>query len=515
MKARLMKSVAALAVSAAIALPASVAVAQDAKDTLRIGMYSKAPSRGNVYSSGSGVPSMYWWEGIFDGLTRVNDKGQIVPHGAVSWELVNNNTWRFTLRDDVIFSNGVKNSAQNVVKVFDYLLSEEGKPASVARDARKLESYRAIDDRTVEFVTKVPDPLWPATIQRIYIGEMQAFADRGKDGFAADPVTSGPWKVVSWKDTEALFTAHDKSWRPGKIKNIRIVELPEQVARRQALEAGQVDLITNMGPDDIAVIEASGNIAVVNDSPNVMSLMVFSEDFTGKWKDGKTPFADKRVRQAANYAIDRQSIVDNLFGGITVPASQPANPNTFGWNPNVKPYPYDPAKARALLAEAGYPNGFKMKAEVITGAIANDAEIYTFVSQQLGQVGIEVELRPLQFSEWLNKLLQKKWEGEATGFSYLVDPEMDASTPFRWYSCDSTAVTICIPEHMDLLHASAQEMDRDKREKMLQELMVKANEDALSIAILHGRDIFGMSKRVQGFTNWNRILVYENMTLGG
>jgi len=515
MKTTLMRSAAALALSAAVALPASLAAAQDAKDTLRIGMYSKAPARGNIYASGSGVPSMYWWEGIFDGLTRVNDQGETLPHGASSWTLVNDTTWHFTLRNDVVFSNGVKNTAQNVVKAFDYLLSEEGQTASVARDAKTLASYRAIDDKTVEFVTKNPDPLWASTIQRIYIGEMGAFADLGKDGYALAPVTSGPWKVVSWTDNEALFTAHDQSWRPGKIENIRIIELPEQVARRQALEGGQVDLVTNMNPDDIPIIESSGNVVVVSDSPNIMSMMLFSEDFTGKWKDGKTPFADKRVRQAANYAIDRQSIVDNLFSGITVPASQPANPNTFGWNPNVKPYPYDPAKARALLAEAGYADGFDMRAEVIIGAIANDKEIYTFVAEQLSQVGIRTEVIPMQFSGWLTKLLQKKWEGEAIGFSYLVDPQMDASTPFRWYSCDSTAVTICIPEHMDLIHAAAKEMDRDKREKILQELMVRAHDDALSIAILHGKDIFGMSKRLKGFTNWNRILLYENMTLGG
>lgn len=512
MKATFIRSAAAAVLAAAVAMPA---MAQSVSDTLRVGMYSKAPARGNPLAQGSGVPSMYWWEPIFDSLTRVNDKGQIVPHGASGWKLINDTTWHFTLRDDVIFSNGVKNTAQNVVKVYEYLRSEEGGSASVARDAKTLASIRAIDDRTVEFVTKKPDPLWPGTIVRIYSAEMGAFADLGKDGYAAKPVTSGPWKVVSWSDNEAVYTAHDQSWRPGKIKNMRITELPEQVARRQALEAGQVDLITNMAPDDIPIIEASGNVAVVSDAPNIMSLMLFSEDFTGKWKDGKTPFADKRVRQAANYAIDRKSIVENLFGGITVPASQPANPNTFGYNPSLKPYPYDTAKAKQLLAEAGYPNGFDMKAEVITGAIANDREIYTFVSQQLTEIGIRVELRPLQFPEWLNKLLQKKWEGQATGFSYLVDPQMDASTPFRWYSCNSTAVTICIPEHMELINAQATEMDRDKREKMLQELMVKAREDALSIPILLGKDIFGMSKRVKGFTNWNRILVYENMSLDG
>jgi len=270
-----------------------------------------------------------------------------------------------------------------------------------------------------------------------------------------------------------------------------------------------------MNPDDMKAMEAVGSVVVAN-APNIMSFALFSEDFSPDKKrwNGKPPFADRRVRQAVNYAIDRNAITKNLLNGVFEPASQPANPQTFGYNADLKPYPYDPERGKRLLAEAGYPNGFSMIGEFIPGAIANDKEIYNLVAEGMGRIGIKAELRAVPFSEWVTKLTQKKWEGEGTGFSYLVDPMMDASQPFNWYSCNAPAVFICIEDHMPLIRAQAQEMDSKKREAILKELMKKANEDALSVALVNGRDIFGLSKRVKNFKSWNRVIVYEDLIFG-
>jgi peptide/nickel transport system substrate-binding protein len=495
---------------------AAPSLAQDARDTLRVGMYSKAPSRGNTMAVPSGVPSMYWWEGVFDAVTRVDDKAQILPFAATSWKLIDNTTWQVTFRPDIEFSNGNKHNAANFAAQLDYLAGD-GKAASLQTSyGRFFESWKAIDERTIEIKTKAPYPLLAGALARFYVVDMKAWKDMGVEAHTARPVTSGPWKVVSWTDTEANFTAHDKSWRPGKIRNLRFIELTEIVARRQALESGQVDLVTNMNPDDIKPMEAVGQV-VVSNAPNIMSMALFTEDFSPdkkKW-NGKPPFADKRVRQAVNYAVDRNAIAKNLLNGVFEPASQPANPQTFGYNPDVKPYPNDLNRAKALMTEAGYANGFNMIAEFIPGAIANDKEIYNLIADSMGRIGIKADLRPLPFSEWVTKLTQKKWEGEATGFSYLVDPMMDASQPFNWYSCNAPAVFVCIEEHKPLIAAAATEMDRNKREAILKDLMKRANEDALSIAVVNGRDIFGLSKRVRDFKNWNRVLYYEEMFFQG
>ena len=491
------------------------AAAQDARDTLRIGMYSKAPSRGNTFAVPSGVPSMYWWEGIFDSFTRVDDKAQILPFAAASWKLIDDRTWHVTFRQNVEYTSGAKNNAANVSAMLDYITGDGKAGALFTSYARNFESWRAVDEMTVEIKTKTPYPLLPGALARFYAVDMKAFRDLGVEQFTNKPVTSGPWKVERWTDSEMTATAHDKSWRPGKIKNLRFVELSEIVARRQALESGQVDVVTNMNPDDMKAMEAVGSVVVAN-APNIMSFALFSEDFSPDKKrwNGKPPFADRRVRQAVNHAIDRSAITKNLLNGVFEPASQPANPQTFGYNADLKPYPYDPERGKRLLAEAGYPNGFSMIGEFIPGAIANDKEIYNLVAEGMGRIGIKAELRAVPFSEWVTKLTQKKWEGEGTGFSYLVDPMMDASQPFNWYSCNAPAVFICIEDHMPLIRAQAQEMDSKKREAILKELMKKANEDALSVALVNGRDIFGLSKRVKNFKSWNRVIVYEDLIFG-
>ena len=113
------------AVLAASTMLGTTAFAQDAKDTLRVGMYSKSVPRGNVYAIQNIWPSMFWWEAVYDSFVRVDENAKVVPHAAARWELVNPTTWRLTFRDDVTFSNGRKNDAANIVKVFDKLVPED------------------------------------------------------------------------------------------------------------------------------------------------------------------------------------------------------------------------------------------------------------------------------------------------------------------------------------------------------------------------------------------------------
>lgn len=501
---------ASLGLGATIAAPA---IAQPA-DTLRVGHYSKAPTRGNTMAGASGTPSMFWWDSVFDTFTRVDRSGTVQPFAIKSWQLTSPTTWRFTFRDDIIFSNGAKNNSANVVAILDYMASPDGQKSSLYRTfAKNYASWKAIDEHTVELTTKAPDPLVAGTFARFYLSEMKAFNEMGVEQYTAKPVTSGPWKVVTWTDSEANFTTHEQGWRKPKIRNIRIVELPESVNRRLAIESGEMDLVTQMAPDDIATLQAAGQ-AVVDNAPYVQSLMIFTEDFSAnkKW-GGKPPFADKKIRQAVNYAIDRQTMAKELMRGAVEPASQPATPQTFGYNPNIKPYPYDLAMAKKLMSESSYPNGFNMVAEFQSGAVANDKEVNTAAFDALSAIGIKVESRVLPFSSWVTKLTgATQWGGEATSFSQLVEPMMDASQPFNWYSCKAPFKFVCVEDHMPLIDAAAVEMDLKKREAILQQLMQKAHDDAISISLFNGRDIFGLSKRVKGFKNWNRNIYYEEIT---
>ncbi|MBM3503598.1 MAG: hypothetical protein FJX65_06955 [Alphaproteobacteria bacterium] len=499
-------------IAAGWAMTTAPVLAQDAKDTLRVAMHSKAPSRGDIYTIFYIFPSMYWWEGIFDSFVRIDDKAQILPFAAEKWEVMNPTTWRVTFRKDVEFTSGRKNDAANVVKIFDYLhTTEAGKASGIMRNM-KLASYRAVDSHTVEFVTPEPDPLLVAKFAAFYVADMVAFNDMGRANYGAKPVTSGPYKVVNWTDQEMQATVYEKSWRPAKIKNLYIVEVPEPASRLAAIVSGQTDMAHNLAPEDVARIKASGHTAAVEGAPFVDAVALFTKDFANKWS-GKAPFSDRRVRQAANYALNRDSLAQNLFKGLARPAGQPAIPSTNGYNPSVLPYPYDPAKAKQLLTEAGYPNGFSVTMETAVGLLGG-RELLQVVSEDLGKVGIKTEVVVVPFAERARLFNQQKWNGDLTSFAMFHSPVMDAAIPFSVYDgCRLPIGMVCIPALNELLAAQEKEMDPAKRRALLQELMKRSSEEALALYTFEGLDVTGISKRVRGYKNWNKVIHYESMTL--
>ncbi len=490
---------------------AAPAVAQDAKETLRVAVFTKARTRGNVYDTPITSPGSYWWEAVYDSFVRLDDKGQILPQAAVSWENVNPTTWRVKFRDGITFNNGRKNDSANITAIFDYFLTEPGKVGGAIR-TMKLASHRAIDAQTMEFVTQEPDPLVVAKFGAFYLADMKAFNEMGVAAFSSKPIGSGPYQVVSWNDQEMVATSNPQSWRPGKVRNLRINEVPEASARVAALESGQTDIVIIAGPDDIARIKAAGHTAVVSGAPLVNALALFTVDFTNKW-GGKPPFADKRVRQAVNYAVNKDIIVSQFLQGITKVAAQPATPASFGYNPDLKPYPHDPERAKRLLAEAGYPNGFSIISETQVGNVVGGSEVLQLIAADLGKVGIKLEVRSVPQTQWAQLLSSKKWEGDMTQFSMFLAPPMDAALPFIYYGCNLPNTFTCIESLNPLLASQQKEMDRGKREAMLKELMRLSHDEALALYLYDGIDIFGVAKRVRGFNSWNRNPHYEAMAI--
>ena len=428
-----------------------------------------------------GSPSILFWAAIFDPLTRVNDMGQPIPLLASSWTVASDKlTWTFALKRGIKFSNGEPMNADAVVAAYKYLLfNDEGLITYISSTIRgNIADVTKVDEYTIALRTKTPDPLIPGTVATVIIVAPKMWADVGSAEYANSPATTGPYKVEAWSDQEAVFVLDKDSYRPGNIPRLTITAIPEPVARSQALVSEQIDIATTLGPQDLERIRAAGHVVDVTTSPTVLALGLFQTDFSGRWGDRGTPFLDKRVRQALNYAIDRDAIVENLAGGITKPASQPANPSTFGFNPDVKPYPYDPVKARALLAEAGYPDGFKFISEVLVGIAPNDKEIFTYVADSLARIGVEMELRPIPFSDWLTKFLEGKWEGESTNASFVLEPHLDAIRPFQTiYSCELDHPFVCFEDFKPFVAAASQEMDPSKREQLLKNLMKKASDD--------------------------------------
>ena len=286
------------------------------------------------------------------------------------------------------------------------------------------------------------------------------------------------------------------------MQRVRVFGLPERPARLQALLSGQVEIAFSLAPDQIAQIKSAGHTVLSSPAPQVMSLAFITEG-----KD--TPLKDPRVRLALNYAVNKQAIADILLAGLGKPAGQAATPAAFGYDPNLVPIPYNFGRAKALLAEAGYPQGFEMVAEVVVDSFPADNEIYQQAASDLAAVGVKTELRQIRFPEWLRKFLTGGWDGQAYGSSWNTAPHMDAARPFLIFSCLKKPTFFCDQNVVPLINGALQEFDPAKRRDILHQLNRETQKNPPALFLVEQVDVAGVSSRVDGFKYVNRSVYYE------
>lgn len=512
---RIKTIIAATAVSATFGF-AGVLQAADMKQTIKVGVTDLPPGKGNPFSA-LGTPSIYTWSALFDSLTQVDSKGFAQPSLAIKWENVNPKTWRFTLRKGVSFSNGEALSQEAVLAGFNYIKSGKAGRSPIVRELKGVVSAAAHGTNAVDFTTKRPDPIFPNRIAALKIVAPKHWAAKGPKGYAADPVGTGPYKVAKWEANKVTLTAFEGSWRAPKAGKLVISELPERSARVQALISGQMDIVVGLSTDNVSVIKGSGHRVDVRAAPQVMSLAlpIVHKNKKRKLEALDTPFKDPLVRRALNYAVDKEGIAKGILGGLAKAAGQGATPAAFGYNPNIQAYPYNPAKAKALLAEAGYPKGFSFTAEVVTGSYPGDSEIYQKMAQDMAKAGIKVTLQKITFPNWLGKYLgRKKWEGQAFGLSWNSAPYIDSIRPITVFSCFNYFTFTCDTKVKGMIIKANTEFDAAKRKQILFKIHEANRETPPAVFLVEQIDIFGVSKRIRGFNQVNRFVVYQNISVG-
>ncbi|MCB2106323.1 MAG: ABC transporter substrate-binding protein [Rhodobacteraceae bacterium] len=467
------------------------------------------PSLGVPFTA-AGQPSSEIWIAIFDTLTRIDPNGAVQPALALSWENVSPTVWRFELRPNVTFHNGAPFNADTVIATFEILKGPEGRKYYVASEGENIERIAKIDDLTIEFVTRKPDPLLPRRLNIIYMVEPGAWNERGPDGFAQAPVGTGPFAVTDWGQASgtARFSAHHGGWRAPKVDAIEVYTVLEPVRRVQALLSGQVDIATRLGPDELLQLPPDGLTVVSLQKPQVMSLTFRTEN------NANRAIVDPRVRRAMSLAVDRQSIVDSVFGGRASAASQGVSPVTIGYAADLEPLTYDPAAAKQMLADAGYPNGFPLKINVFIGQVASDELIYQQVAQNLREVGIDVELRTFSYAQWLQAYLSGQW-GDIDAFSFVWDAgsTYDASRPLELTSCAKVNAFFCDRSLMPLIEATQTDMSPDTRIESLKAWGRATREQMPAIWIINLTDAYAAQPRVAGLEVWAVGLQYEKLSI--
>jgi len=374
---------------------------------------------------------------VYDTLVR-RDADLNLHHGlALSWRTVDPTTWEFKLRQGVKFQDGEPFNADAVKFTFDRMLD----PATHwpgAGDLRLIKSVTVVDENTLRIATSQPWPELPRFLG--YYGMIVPpgyLKQNGPDALARHPVGTGPYRFVSWvKDDRMELEANPDYWggRP-KISHVVFRVIPTDAPRVAELLAGSVQLANLLPPELFGALTTSPRTKlVVGKSLSVFFVIYNLVNIT---KD--KPLADPRVREALNYAIDRQAIVSSVLHNVGAPIATFCTPVMEACDPSVQPFTYDPNKARALLREAGYSNGFDFSISGTVGTYPGDRDIVQAVASQLNQVGVRTRVDISEIGVQLQSVLARKlpedgWFTRFTdffGISYII-PLRAFYSPGEW-----------------------------------------------------------------------------------
>ena len=384
-----------------LALPLTLGtsvLAADSGKTLRyaagsFGEESMDPTRTSI-SASLGLVGPLW-----DWLTEIDAAGKLTPGLALSWKAgADGKSWTFKLRPGVKFHDGSEMTAEDVqFTLMEGFRRPKAKASRVRQFRKGIKDVQVVDRHTVTVITARPWPTFPhdmsfqpgiegIVLPKAYIEKV------GWDGFAQNPVGTGPWKFVKHEVGNFIeFEAVKDHWRASpKFDRLRTVLVKEAATRVAMLKTGQVD-VARISLDEVQEVSKAGFKIAEDPQPTSVRIHLYATYY-----DKAGPVKDVRVRQALNLAVNRQEIVDTLLHGKGKPAAVfPSSPISIGFPADLKPYPYDPAKARKLLAEAGYPNGFSIKLFALpTGGFTQYLQLAEIVAGYWEAIGVKTSIVP-------------------------------------------------------------------------------------------------------------------------
>ena len=489
----MLKLLAVALLSALLALPVSPVNAQT-KDTLTVGL---------VWINDTLDPHMHFQRvgiliniNMFDSLLHKNTKLEYEPSLATSWKAVNDTTWEFKLRKGVKFHNGDVLTAEDVKFSFDRVLEpgKEQKRSPQYGNVRAIKEVRIVNPDTIHLVTDKPFPLLLERLVFFPIVPKKHIEKVGDAAFAESAtVGTGPWKLVEWKRGQHLrLEAFNDHWR-GKpaFKNLVFREIPEVATQLAELKTGGVDLIRNVSADLLPEIKANAQTYVT--SAPILRTHFISLDMRSE------PFNKKLARQAANYAIDRDAIVQKMMAGLGKPMATVVHAAVFGYDPSVTAYPYDPKKAKALLAQAGYPNGVDI---TIHSAFTEFRPVFEAMAQMLTDSGIRTTAKIWDPGPAWNKFFQG--EGKATngfygswGYYSVFDADAILHPLYHTEPGGWTGKWYARVEGLDPMIDQARSiLDQPRRRQIYSQIQKLIKEEAPTIFLFHQYDTLGVSKKV-------------------
>ncbi|GGG24780.1 ABC transporter substrate-binding protein [Caldovatus sediminis] len=448
---------------------------------------------------------------FFDRMLESDAQARVHPGLLESWRLLADDTWEFRLRAGVRFHNGAEFTAEDIAFTIARLPTIVNSPGSFTTYTRSIAAVEVVDPMTVRIRTNGPYPNLLVDLARIAVLNRRTHENATTDDFNAGRavIGTGPFRLVEHRPSDRILMARNDAYWGEKPRWERVDYrmVTNDPARTAALLAGDLDAIEQVPTSDIARLRRDPRIAISETESLRNAFLVFDHSREGATpfvadNDGRplerNPLKDRRVRQALSIAIDRHAIVERVMEGAASPSMQFVGQGVFGHVPDLQPPRADPEAARRLLAEAGYPNGFRITLHTSNDRYQNDARTAQAVGQMWTRIGVRTQVEAMPFTNFIGRASRQEFSvwyaswgsstGETSGAmrSALMTFNRERGTGAVNRGRYSN------PEFDARMLAAMREMDDEKREQLLQEAMRFVMQDHPIAPMLLFRNIWAM-----------------------
>lgn len=411
---------------------------------------------------------------------------KIVPSLATEWKNIDDLTWRITLRSDAMFSNGEKIDAEAVKWNFDRV-RDPALNARIKAWFALISDVNVVSPTELEIKTSAP---YPAMIEQLSMFFLLPPKWAGEHKPATETTSGGPYVLSSVKPGESFTLDANPQYWGGKpdFDQVVIRVIPEPASRVAALLAGEVDFVNSIPTTEIQRIKDNGN-AQAGAVPSTRTVFI-------KFNTKKPPLDNKLIRQALNYAVDKEGIIKAIFSDqAEIARCEVMSKSYFGFNPDLKPYPYDPDKAIELLKQAGGAPSEPIEFDVPTGTYLNGGEVVQAVASQLEEIGFKTKIVEMQFSAYMDKYLKTK---DLARLSLLSQawPTIDADGLLTLFAPGNMYAYWDNADFGKALAEGRSTMDKAKRQEAYKKATEVMCDEAPALFLYTQPATFGLSKRI-------------------